>query len=219
MQPYFWGRIGGIMTESLQFTAAEAAFVLQEPVRAVKKALDEGPVRPVLVRRAGASVRAIGWMDLFYLFAIRNLREELTPKALLELYEALQHKSVEHVREVRFGRLRVVLTDLVEEIEKRTRRLSELAEEVEFRGDGEPLLRGTTIEVYRIAALIEGGMSFAEIRRDYPSLAKEQIRTAKAYADAHPKPGRPYPRVSVKQAMRNVGLEALDEVLDDSASR
>jgi hypothetical protein len=63
-----------------QFTAAEAAFVLREPVRAVKKSLDLGPVRPVLVRRAGASVRAIEWRDLFYLYAVRALRDELTPR-------------------------------------------------------------------------------------------------------------------------------------------
>src|SRR5260370_29908407 len=31
-----------IMSETLRFTAAEAAFVLQEPVKSVKKALDEG---------------------------------------------------------------------------------------------------------------------------------------------------------------------------------
>ena len=69
------------MAHTAQFTAAEAAFVLREPIRAVKKALDVGPVRPVLVRRAGAPVRAIGWSDLFYLYAVRALRDELTPKA------------------------------------------------------------------------------------------------------------------------------------------
>jgi uncharacterized protein (DUF433 family) len=206
------------MTQPQQFTATEAAFVLQEPVRAVKKALDEGPVRPVLLRKAGAPVRAIGWMDLFYLFAVRNLRSELTPKARLKLYEALQHTPVEQVREVRFGRLSVVLTDLVEEIERRTRRLSELAEKVEFRGDGEPLLRGTGIEAHRIAALLEGGMSVGQIKADYPSLSKEQILAAKAYAEAHPKPGRPYPRVTAKQAIRSAGFDALDEVLDDDST-
>ncbi len=47
------------MAHMAQFTAAEAAFVLREPVRAVKKSLDLVPVRPVLVRRARASARAL----------------------------------------------------------------------------------------------------------------------------------------------------------------
>ena len=92
------------MAHTAQFTATEAAFVLREPVRAVKKALDTGPVRPVLLRRAGASVRAIGWSDLFYLYAVRALRDELTPKARTEFYEALQQTPIDRRNEVRFGR-------------------------------------------------------------------------------------------------------------------
>jgi hypothetical protein len=51
------------------------------------------------------------------------------------------------------------------------------------------------------------------ILADYPSLTREQVLAAKAYADAHPKPGRPYPAITAKQALRSAGLEALDEVL------
>ncbi|WP_310303592.1 DUF433 domain-containing protein [Sphingomonas sp. BE270] len=194
-----------------QFTAAEAAFVLREPVRAVKKSLDLGPVRPVLVRRAGASVRAIEWRDLFYLYAVRALRDELTPKARGEFYEALQQMPIEHGDEVRFGRFRVSIRDLVQEVELRTSDLAELAEKVEFQADGEPLLKGTRIEVYRIAALLDGGASVDQVREDYPSLSREQVETAKAYAEAYPKAGRPYPRTSVKRALQGAGLEALDD--------
>ena len=78
------------MEAKTQFTAAEAAFVLREPIRTVKKALDRGPVRPVLQPRSGSQVRVIFWADLFYLFAVRVLGEDLTPKARTELYEAVQ---------------------------------------------------------------------------------------------------------------------------------
>jgi uncharacterized protein (DUF433 family) len=203
------------MTRTVQFTAAEAAFVLQEPLRSIKKALDEGPVRPVLIRKAGASVRAIGWPDLFYLFAMRSLREELTPKARVEFYEALRRSPPERGSEVRFGRFRVAVADLIDEAELRTRMLEELAEKVEFRDDGEALIKGTDIEVHRIAALLEGGLAVDDILADYPSLTRDAIDTAKLYADAHPKPGRPYPRNTTKRALRAAGLEALDEVLGD----
>jgi hypothetical protein len=95
------------MAQIVQFTASEAAFVLREPVRVVKKALDAGPVRPVLQRRAGASVRAIGWSDLFYLYAVRALRDELTPKARTEFYKALQQTPMKLIsRSVRLGYVR-----------------------------------------------------------------------------------------------------------------
>jgi uncharacterized protein (DUF433 family) len=200
------------MAHTAQFTAAEAAFVLREPVRAVKKALDSGPVRPLLLRRAGYSVRAIGWSDLFYLYAVRALREELTPKARSEFYEALQQTPVEKGDEVRFGRFRISVTDLIEEVDQRTTNLAELANKVQFRTDGEPLLKGTEIEVYRIAALLDGGLSLEEVLQDYPSLSRNGIETAKAYAEAYPKAGRPYPRTSVKRALQGAGLEALDDV-------
>ncbi len=204
------------MAHMAQFTATEAAFVLREPVRAVKKSLDLGPVRSVLVRRAGASVRAIGWSDLFYLYAVKALRDELTPKARNEFYAALQLTPIERRDEVCFGRFRISVRDLVGEVKRRTSDLAALAEKVEFRDDGEPLLKGTQVEVYRIAALLDGGSSIEQVLEDYPSLSRENAETAKSYADAYPKKGRPYPGVSVKLALRGAGLEALDDE-DNSA--
>lgn len=199
------------MAGSARYSAAEAAFVLREPVRAVKKALDAGPVRPVLLRRAGSPVRAIEWRDLFYLYAVRALRDELTPKARTEFYQALQQAPIERGDEVRFGRFRISVRDLVKEVEQRTTDLAALAEKVEFRADGEPLLKGTSIEVYRIAALLDGGSSPQQVLEDYPSLLVQQVEAAQAYAEAYPKAGRPYPRTSVKRALQGAGLEALDD--------
>lgn len=204
------------MAEAIEFTAAEVAFVLREPVKAIKKALDEGPVRAKLVRKAGGgAVRAVEWADVIYLFAVRTLRDELTPKARHEFYHALRRVPIEQTHEVRFGRLSVVIDDLKVEVQKRTQELADLAEKVEFRKDGEALLKGTDIEVYRIASLLGGGMTPEQISEDYPSLTREAIATAKAYAEAHPKAGRPYPSMTVKRAMAGADLEALDEVLDE----
>lgn len=203
------------MNQMTQFTAAEAAFVLREPVRAVKKALDTGPVRPVLRQKAGTPVRTIGWSDLFYLFAIKALRDELTPKARAEFYQALQQGALERDGEVRIGRIRIAVADLVREVDERTTELSELAGKVAFRDDGEAVLKGTDIEVHRIAALLDGGMSMADVLADYPSLARDAVEAARAYAGVHPKPGRPYPKNTAKRALRAAGLEALDEVLGD----
>lgn len=202
-----------------QFTAAEAAFVLREPLKSVKKAMDAGPVRPVLQRRGGIRVRTIRWPDLVYLFAVRELRSELTPKARGEFYEALQD-SDEPLKDVRFGRFDVAIADLIEQAEQRTAKLAELAENVEFRDDGEPLIKGSGVEVYRLAGLLDGGLSVDEVLADYPSLSRDAVETARAYAQAYPKTGRPYPRTTAKRALRGAGLEALDEVLGgDAAAR
>lgn len=201
------------MAEAISYTAAEAAFVLRESVRAVKKALDDGPVQTKLISKPGGTVRTIEWSDLFYLYAVRVLRDELTPKSRNEFYHALKSIQVGRAREVKFGRLSVAIEDLRTEVEARSRELAELSAKVEFRPDGEAVLKGTSVEVYRLAALLSGGMSVEEVQEDYPSLTTEMIETARAYAEAHPKTGRPFPRTTAKRALRGAGLEALDEVL------
>ncbi|WP_442753275.1 DUF433 domain-containing protein [Methylocystis sp. JAN1] len=203
------------MSEAAAFTAAEVAFVLREPVKTIKKALDEGPIQAKLVKKPGGAVRAIDWADVLYLFALRTLRNELTPKARTEFYHALKRVPVERTHEVRFGRLSIAIDDLKAEVQNRARELAKLAEKVEFRRDGEAILKGTDVEVYRVAALLAGGMTPEEIRHDYPSLSPDAVVTAKAYAEAHPKTGRPYPAKTVKRAIKGAGLEALDEVLDE----
>jgi uncharacterized protein (DUF433 family) len=203
------------MQKALAYTTAEVAFVLREPVKAVKKALDEGPVEAKLVHKPGARpVREIAWADLLYLYAVRALREELTPKARLEFYRALRSAPVDRVHEVRFGRLSVAIDDLKAEVEERARELVQLGKKVEFREDGEAILKGTRIEAHRIAALLAGGMSPEEVAEDYPSLSLDQIATAKAYAEAYPKSGRPYPPKTLKRTLKGAGLDALDEVLN-----
>ena len=84
-------------------------------------------------------------------------------------------------------------------------------DEVEFRVDGTPLLKGTQVEAYRIAALLAGELTIDEVLADYPSLSREHVETARVSSEAHPNDGRPYPRTSVKRALWGAGLEALDD--------
>lgn len=199
-------------SKSVAYTAAQVAFVLREPIKTVKKSLDEGPVEARLIKKAGGTVRTVDRTGLLYLFVARSLRDELTPMARVQLYHAMKDSPGGH--EVHFGRLKVFIGDLVAEVRRREQELDDLEEKVEFREDGEPLLQGTDIEVYRIAALLGGDMTLEQILEDYPSLTAEEVATAKAYAEAYPKAGRPYPSITFKRAAQGpgVGLEALDEV-------
>lgn len=57
---------------------------------------------------------------------------------------------------------------------------------------GTPVIRGTRIPVYDVAAAGAGGATPAAIRDSlYPSLSEDQIRLARIYAEANPLRGRP----------------------------
>jgi predicted transcriptional regulator len=185
-----------------RFTAAEAAYVLRQPIRAVKKAMDNGPIRPIPRPGPGLSVRVIDRTDLFYLFAVRALRDTLTPAARGEFYRAMRRAGTDCADEVRFGRFRVAVADLVDELEKRTAELAELRAGIALSETGTPVLESRGIEVHRIAALLNGGLSANAVREEYPSLSKAAIETARAYARACPKPGRPYPRTTANRITR-----------------
>ena len=71
---------------------------------------------------------------------------------------------------------------------------------------GTPVLRGTRIPVYDIAAAMAGGLSSARLKAAYPGLDDERIALASLYAEANPPRGRPRAR-----AAPHAGLELLSE--------
>jgi uncharacterized protein (DUF433 family) len=80
-------------------------------------------------------------------------------------------------------------------------------------GTAEPNIPGTTIPVYRITALLDGGMSIAEVMEDFPSLTADQIMWARDYANQHPNFGKSYPKKSLKRLLRNSGFVELEQTL------
>jgi uncharacterized protein (DUF433 family) len=58
---------------------------------------------------------------------------------------------------------------------------------------GTPVIKGTRVPVYDVAASIAVGIPMEEILSSYPSLNREQVELAALYAEAHPPheaPGR-----------------------------
>lgn len=194
-----------------QWTIAQAAFVLNEPLEAFRRSVERGPVKPRVVRAGGVNVRVFDLADLVFLHAERDLRSDLTPKGREELYKALTDHLARITRpEVAFGQLRFKITPHLKEVRAKLQELEALSREIDTP-DGEPVIKGTRIEVHRLAALLDGGMTMEAVLRDYPSLGEKQVRAAKAYAESHPKAGRPYPKTTAKAAMRGSGLDALDD--------
>jgi uncharacterized protein (DUF433 family) len=204
------------MPETHTWTLAEAAFVLGEPLDRFKKTVERGPVRPRLEQRGKSRIRAFGLSDLVFLTTAKALQDELTPKAREDLYEAMVAAPYPGQGWVAFGPLQVEVSGFRKDVEHRLKALDALRREIEVDARGEARIKGTRIEAHRIAALLAGGMSVEQVLADYPSLDARQVRAAQAFAEVHPKPGRPYPRTTAKATLGRGGLEVLDEALADA---
>jgi uncharacterized protein (DUF433 family) len=190
-------------------TTAEAAFVAGLSPRQVQKAIDSGPVRPALAHGR----RVLDEADLVYLTAMKTLAAKLKPVARGSFYEALKKSGLET------GAVPLAATfghDIKADfaaVSERLERLRQLHELVERR-KGTAVIKGTTIEAHRIAALLAAGVTAERVLADHPSLDRAQVTAAADYAAAHPKAGRPFPARSVKQAFDDAGLDSLADILD-----
>jgi len=194
------------------WTTAQAAYIFGEDPGAFTKTVDKSPVTPTHVQRGKARVRYFLLSDLVYLHARPELTA-FTPKTRAEIYDVLKGSDISKLRgntpELRGLNVRNHLTF----IRKRLKELGRLEGQIDT-SQSPPVIRGTKIEAYRIAALLDGGMPVAEVMEDYPTLTKEQVLAAKAYAEATPKLGRPYPGQTAKAAMRDVDLSLLETYMD-----
>jgi len=82
------------------------------------------------------------------------------------------------------------IMETIEEHEKLARAREMVQEDAGILG-GTPVIRGTRVPVYDVAASAAKGLSSAEIREDYPSLDENKIELAILYARATPQRGRP----------------------------
>jgi uncharacterized protein (DUF433 family) len=77
----------------------------------------------------------------------------------------------------------------------------------------DPLIVGTDIPIYRISALLAGGLSVDEILKDFPSLSREQIESARIFSSLHT--ANRYPSMSLKRLLRDSGMYELDQELKE----
>ena len=159
-------------------------------------------------RSAVARARRLGPADLVYLVLRKDLSDVLSAAAKRELYDRLvevisrrglalqstdQHR-VDFEIELAGGIIRVEMKGALRRLSKRWQALQRAADIVvsdpEIRG-GEPVIRGTRIPVYLVADLMRQGADAREILEDYPSLTANTVRSALAYAQTHPRRGRP----------------------------
>ncbi|MET0430157.1 MAG: DUF433 domain-containing protein [Microvirga sp.] len=187
----------------------EAAFVLREPVEEVRRTIDRKQVDTHMVTDGGRKVRALDHKTLVFLSWAREHQEDLRPTLWRKLYESLrQHPELP--THIDTGVFRASLDKAAKEVDSRLKTLRELETGIARNAVGDVVLKGTDIEVHRIASLLSGGMSTDEILNDYPSLRADQIAFACTYAATYPKAGRPFPKLTAKAAMAQADFSELD---------
>lgn len=91
------------------------------------------------------------------------------------------------------GTVTVALGEIVSSAMKGLSKLAEANERItidlEVRG-GVPVVRGTRIGVYEVAAALAAD-GIEVVMEDFPALTREDIEAAQIYAEAHPRMGRP----------------------------
>jgi uncharacterized protein (DUF433 family) len=90
--------------------------------------------------------------------------------------------------------LTIDLAPFVRRTKERMERLAAAHENVVSDPDvlgGTPVMRGTRVPVYDVAASIAAGLPTERILAAYPSLDEEKIELATIYAEANPARGRP----------------------------
>jgi uncharacterized protein (DUF433 family) len=193
----------------LKLTIPEAGFVLGRPGKMLNQAIDRDEVVNVAKPATRAQGRRLGRAELRYFALESDLRKNFTLEGRRRIYQAIK-RLPPGAGAVRLGPMAFELAPVDEALDARLRRLADLRAAVSRIDDGEPVLRGAAVPVYAIAGLARG-QTVAEILEDYPSLNAAQVQTAVDYAQAYPKPGRPYPATSLK---RMIAAMAESGVLD-----
>jgi uncharacterized protein (DUF433 family) len=175
------------------FTPTEAAVLTQLSLKAVNNAIDKKTISTVAGRRAGHTTRLLGLRAPMSLTLERQLADRFAPELRRVVFDALAVARRDKVS-LEGGLLTIDLREPRRELAKSLRTLRRARELVSSDPDtmgGDPVFRGTRLQVHLIARLLEKGSTEAELFEGYPRLTAEMIRLAPIYAAAYPLRGRP----------------------------
>ena len=187
-------------------TPAEAAVVAGVTVRDVNRVIDEGilPKRFYTVA-GGRRVHAAGCTYVRFYF---HSAKALTPDErshVIRTLSASRKAAGPETWMVRDGFLTIDLKDFAADTQDRRSKLDAARElVVEDPGvlSGTPVVRGTRVPIYDVAALVAARTPLAEILETYPSLDATAVELAAIYAEATPPRGRPRRLVDAEPALR-----------------
>lgn len=198
----------------ISLTLNEASYVVGQSSTAINRAVDRGPIEATPQRRGKTRFRTIGSPELRYLATAGEVEKDLTPAARRKLYEAMQRLPPDaHLLSI--GIMEFKLAEIDQRIASRLNQLQQVRALVEDRPGADPVIRGTDVSAYIIAALAQGETT-EEIVEDYPGLTPAQIEAATEYAKVYPRPGRPLPTRSFKKMLTDMAEAGVWDVEDDN---
>ncbi|WP_192800829.1 DUF433 domain-containing protein [Brucella tritici] len=183
--------------------ASEAAVVSRVSLRDVNRAIDEHILPEAFVSRDNGRhvlAGACSFIAFYFesarrltseerLFAIKTIGPRLTRSRALAWAALLREDWT-----VRDEFLTIDLLPFVKETSKRLDDLAAARELVSASPDtlgGTPVIKGTRVPVYDVAASVVADLPMERILETWPSLDAEKVRLAAIYAEANPLRGRP----------------------------
>lgn len=201
------------MANAVSLTLNEAGYVVEQSNTAINRAVDRGVIRATLQRRGKIRLRKVGPAELRFLAIVREVERKLTPAGRKEVYAAMRRLSTDAHR-LEIGVMTFQLVDVDRRIAERLKRLEEVKTLIAERTGADPVIRGTDVPVYEMAALMRG-QTVAEIVEDYPCVTPAQIDAAVEYAKVYPKTGRPLPARSLKRMLSDMAASGVWDVESD----
>lgn len=194
------------MTADSEFlTTTEAAVVADISVRDVNRLIDEHILPEELYSTEGSRRVYVGACALmnFYVGTAGSLTARERSDAIRRLWEGRAEQAAWTIKNWRRSRPKWTIhhhfltinfdkfvADTVERHHKLTEARKIVVEDADILG-GTPVIKGTRVPVYDVAASAEAGLTPAKIKDAYPSLDEHLIELAILYAKAMPARGRP----------------------------
>jgi uncharacterized protein (DUF433 family) len=181
-------------------TATEAAIVSRVSVRDINRVIDESILPSDFVRVAGGRhvLAAACSLIAFYFGSARRLTSEQRLSAIKRmsprLYRPITLAALNEDWTLRDEFLTIDLAPFLRETWERLHRLEQAREMVVASPEilsGTPVIRGTRVPVYDVAASAAAGIPTNRILAAYPSLDAGKVELAAIYAEANPPRGRP----------------------------
>ena len=184
-------------TEGL--TPTEAAVVSGVSVRDVHRVIDEHILPDSFYDTQGARVfksHACVFIAFYFGAADRLTSEERQRAITLASRNSSDVKS--RTRTIQDEFLTIDLAAFWKGVDERMARLNaaraQVIEDNEILS-GTPVIKGTRVPVYDIAASVAAGIPVESILSSYPSLKREEVELAALFAEANPQRGRPRQRI------------------------
>ena len=193
-----------VMTAHMDtLTPAEAAVVSRVTVRDVHRVIDERILPESFYNAAQArsfTSQACVFISFYFRAADRLTSEERQRAIQLATELPTGNRSKKVVQD---AFLTIDLAPFWKDVEESLKRLQTARDIVVSDPEilsGTPVIRGTRVPVYDVAASVAAGIPMKRILSAYPSLQPEQIELATMYAEANPQRGRPRLRTALPPA-------------------